>query len=93
MGWHYSNDLRERVAAAAKPQGRRQTRALAPHQAWILGRLNDQRQRRVVNGLIQFYTIRQSILALASHATIKMRAHSAVCTAQLDFLPESVKVK
>jgi transposase len=74
MGRHYSNDLRERVAAAvlsgrtcravaslfsvsvasavkwsqrlrqtgsaaAKPQGRQQPRALAPHRDWILGRL------------------------------------------------------
>jgi transposase len=78
MGRHYSNDLRERVAAAvlsgrscrevaelfsvsvasavkwsqrlrqtgsaaAKPQGRQQPRALAPHQAWILGRLEQEK--------------------------------------------------
>ena len=78
MGRHYSNDLRERVAAAAlsgrscrevaalfsvsvasavkwsqrlrqtgsasaKPQGRQQPRALAPHQAWILGRLEEEK--------------------------------------------------
>ena len=78
MGRHYSNDLRERVAAAvlagrscrevaalflvsvasamkwsqrlrqtgsaaAKPQGRQQARALAPHRAWILGRLEEQK--------------------------------------------------
>ncbi len=78
MGRHYSNDLRERVAAAvlagrscrevaglfsvsvasavkwsqrlrqtgsaaAKPQGRRQCRSLAPHQAWILGRLEEEK--------------------------------------------------
>ena len=78
MGRHYSNDLRERVAAAAvsgrscrevatlfsvsvasavkwsprlrqtgsaatKPQGRRQARALAAHQAWIPGRLEEQK--------------------------------------------------
>jgi len=77
MGRHYSNDLRERVAAAvlsgrscrevaalfsvspasavkwsqrlretgsaaAKPQGRRQPRALAPHLAWILARLEEE---------------------------------------------------
>ena len=78
MGRHYSNDLRERVAAAvlsgrscrevaslfsvsvasavkwsqrlrqtgsaaAKPQGRQQARALAPHQAWILSRLEEEK--------------------------------------------------
>ena len=77
MGWHYSNDLRERVAvavlsgrscrevaalfsvsvasavkwsqrlrqtgsAAAKPQGRQQSRSLVAHQAWILDRLGEQ---------------------------------------------------
>ncbi len=76
MGRHYSNDLRERVAAAvlsgrscrevaalfsvspasavkwsqrlretgsaaAKPQGRRPPRALAPHLSWILARLDE----------------------------------------------------
>lgn len=78
MGRHYSNDLRERVAAAvlsgrtcrevaelfsvsvasavkwsqrlrqtgssaAKLQGRRPPRLLAPHQDWILGRLAEER--------------------------------------------------
>jgi transposase len=78
MGRHYSNDLRERVAAAvlagrscrevaalfsvsvasavkwsqrlrqtgsaaAKPQGRQQPRALAPYQAWILCRLEKEK--------------------------------------------------
>jgi transposase len=78
MGRHYSNDLRERVAAAvlsgrscrdvsalfsvsvssavkwsqrlrqtgsaaAKPQGRRQPRLLAPHQDWLLSRLEQEK--------------------------------------------------
>ena len=77
MGRHYSNDLRESVAAvylaaravrsaalfsvsvasavkwsqlsqqtgsgAAKAQGCQQARALAPHPAWILGRLTEEK--------------------------------------------------
>ncbi len=39
----WSQRLRQTDSAAAKPQGRQQSRALAPHQAWLLGRLAEEK--------------------------------------------------
>jgi transposase len=39
----WSRRLRQTGNAAAKPQGRRQPRSLAPHQAWILGGLEEEK--------------------------------------------------
>jgi transposase len=39
----WSQRLRQTGSAAAKPQGRRQSRRLAPHQDWILGRLAEEK--------------------------------------------------
>ena len=66
-------------------------RPFLPRLGWL--RSNDQWQSCLVNGLIQFCTIRRAILAMASRATMQMRTHSAVCTAQLDFLLGSVTAK
>src|SRR5271154_1865300 len=39
----WSQRLRQTGSAAAKAQGRRQPRLLAPHEGWILGRLEQEK--------------------------------------------------